>query len=256
MAELLVINKLNFGDTFKNFNISFPKEKLIYFSGKNNCGKTTLLRTIDRKIYTNNNIFINEKEINEYDIRDYYNRVQVLIPNEIVFINNTVEEEIAFYNKDLIDEKELIKNLKLTKYKKTQISNLDTKNKIKLQLLLSLLKKPKLLLLDDIMSYFNKEEVEQLNKLFKDYIKKNKTTIIITTINLENTINSDYLIIIDDNKIILEGKPLEILGNDNIINKVGLDLPFMIDLTTKLKDYTLVKEIEIDKDKLINKLWK
>ena len=30
MAELLLINKLNFGDTFKNFTISFPKEKLIY----------------------------------------------------------------------------------------------------------------------------------------------------------------------------------------------------------------------------------
>ena len=146
--------------------------------------------------------------------------------------------------------------MKLTKYKKTQISNLDAKNKIKLQLLLSLLKKPKLLLLDDIMSFFNKEEVEQLNKLFKDYIKKYKTTIIITTINLENTINSDYLIIIDDNKILLEGKPLEILGKDNIINKVGLDLPFMIDLTTKLKDYDLIKDIETDKDKLINKLWK
>ena len=54
MAELLLINKLNFGDTLKNFTISFPKEKLIYFSGKNNCGKTTLLRTIDRKIYTKN----------------------------------------------------------------------------------------------------------------------------------------------------------------------------------------------------------
>ena len=102
----------------------------------------------------------------------------------------------------------------------------------------------------------DKVEVEQLNKLLKDYIKKYKTTIIITTINLENTINSDYLIIIDDNKIILEGKPLEILGKDNIINKVGLDLPFMIDLTTKLKDYDLIKDIEIDKEKLINKLWK
>ena len=256
MAELLLINKLNFEDTFKNFNISFPKEKLIYFSGKNNCGKTTLLRTIDRKIYTKNNIFINEKEINEYDIREFYNKVQVIIPNEIVFINNTVEEEINFFNKGLVDEKELIKNLKLTKYKKTQISNLDTKTKIKLQILLSLLKKPKLLLLDDIMSYFEKDEVEQLNKLFKDYIKKYKTTIIITTINLENTINSDYLIIIDDNKIILEGQPLEVLQKDNIINKVGLDLPFMIDLTTKLKDYDLIKDIEIDKEKLINKLWK
>ena len=42
----------------------------------------------------------------------------------------------------------------------------------------------------------------------------------------------------------------------DIINKVGLDLPFMIDLTTKLKDYDLIKDIETDKDKLINKLWK
>ena len=40
MAELLLINKLNFGDTFKNFTISFPKEKFIQ--------KTTFLSMIKR----------------------------------------------------------------------------------------------------------------------------------------------------------------------------------------------------------------
>ena len=106
------------------------------------------------------------------------------------------------------------------------------------------------------MSYFDKDEVEELNNILKEYIKTYKVTILITTINLNNTINSDYLIIMIDNNIILEGKPLEVLDKDNIINKVGLDLPFMIDLSSKLRDYNLIEKIEIDKERLIDTLWK
>ena len=51
-------------------------------------------------------------------------------------------------------------------------------------------------------------------------------------------------------------EPLKVLEKDNIINKVDLDLPFMIDLSSKLRDYDLIKEIELDKESLINKLWK
>ena len=127
---------------------------------------------------------------------------------------------------------------------------------IKLQLLITLLRKPKVLFIDNIMSYFSKEEVNELNSILKDYIKEYKTTIVITTIDLNNTIESDYLIIFNDNKIVLEGEPLKVLEKDNIINKVDLDLPFMIDLSSKLRDYDLIKEIELDKEKLINTLWK
>ena len=51
-----------------------------------------------------------------------------------------------------------------------------------------------------------------------------------TTSDLNETLYSDYLYIINDSKIIIEGNPIEVLEKDNIINKAGLNLPFMIDL--------------------------
>ena len=256
MTKIIEIKNISYDNIFNKFNISFPMEKLIYLSGPNNCGKTTLIRTLDRKNDSKISISINNKELNTLNLLEYYKTIKCLIPKEIELINNTVQEEIDYHNKKLIDEQELIKRLKLTRLKKAQINSLRDKELIKLQLLISLLSKPKVLFIDNIMSYFNKEEIKELNDLLKDYIKEYKTTIIITTIDLNNTIYSDYLIIINDNKIVLEGEPLEVLEKDNIINKVNLDLPFMIDLSSKLRDYDLIKEIEIDKESLINKLWK
>ena len=56
--------------------------------------------------------------------------------------------------------------------------------------------------------------------------------------------------------IILEGEPLEVLQRDNIINKAGLEVPFMIDLSVKLRDYDLVSSIELDQDRMVDILWK
>ena len=43
---------------------------------------------------------------------------------------------------------------------------------------------------------------------------------------------------------------------DNIINKTGLSLPFMVDLSVKLRDYDLISNINLDKNRMINEIWK
>ena len=55
---------------------------------------------------------------------------------------------------------------------------------------------------------------------------------------------------------ILEGEPLDVLQNDNILNRIGLEVPFMIDLSVKLRDYDVVKDIELDKNRMVDILWK
>ena len=77
-----------------------------------------------------------------------------------------------------------------------------------------------------------------------------------TCSNLEDSLFSDILYIIKDNEIVLSGPPMEVLQNDNIINKTGLELPFMIDLSVKLRDYDLIQTIETDMDRLVNILWR
>ena len=64
------------------------------------------------------------------------------------------------------------------------------------------------------------------------------------------------LCIINKGKIALKGEPLRVLDKDNVLNKIGLEVPFMIDLSVKLKDYQLVNKIILNQEEMIEELWK
>ena len=41
-----------------------------------------------------------------------------------------------------------------------------------------------------------------------------------------------------------------------VVSTIGLNIPFMIDLSVKLRDYDLITDIETDYDRMIEALWK
>ena len=258
MLELIKITNLNYINIFKNFSISFPKQKIIFLTGPNNCGKTTLIRILAGEIYLNKCLEFNNQLVEENTLDNYLKNVKSIIPTEIAFTYNSLEEEILSYlNKTNIEEYNyLLRNLSLTKLKKNAFSTLSIKELIKIKLLLILLNCPKLLLLDDIGLYFTKEESAKIINLLKQYQKQKKLTVIMTTSNLEETLLADYLYVLNQSTIFLEGTPLEVLSKDNLLNKIGLQLPFMVDLSVKLKDYDLIKTIELDMKRMVDKLWK
>lgn len=235
MTKIIEINNFSDDNLFKNLDLSIEKNKITCISGANSCGKTTLIRILNREIITDNDILINRVNINDYTILDYTNLVQAVIPFEIVYENNIND-----------------KLLKKYKIKHRNIKLMTDKEIILTQLAIAIENKPKILLLDNIFIYFDDKEKKELFKLLKEL----KITVIYTTIDLSDSLYSDYLYIIGNKKIILEGNPLEVLERDNIINKVGLNLPFMIDLSVKLKDYELLDKIELNKNRMVNTLWK
>ena len=46
------------------------------------------------------------------------------------------------------------------------------------------------------------------------------------------------------------------MKEDSLINKIGLTLPFMVDLSLKLKYYDLIDDVELDMNRMVDKLWK
>ena len=66
MDIILNINDLCYINLFNNLNMYIEKNTINTVSGPNNCGKTTLMRILDRSIKTETNIVIHGKEINEY----------------------------------------------------------------------------------------------------------------------------------------------------------------------------------------------
>jgi len=94
-----------------------------------------------------------------------------------------------------------------------------------------------------------------LSKLF-EFLKENNIKFINVCNNIELSLYTDYLIVYDKNNILIEGTTVEVLKNEKLLKRVGIGLPFIVELSLLLKDYGLINEIYLDKESLVDKLWK
>lgn len=256
MNVILNINNLYYDNVFSNLNISIEDRRLISISGPNNCGKTTLARILDRRISGDFNINFQGRDITSYTLEEYNHKVQVVFPLEIHFKEETLEEEILYYSFNEEKKNYILKMLDLNKTIKKKITKLTTKEIIYYQIALALIKAESIVVIDGIDVYFNKQELNDLYKAFRLCIQRWDTSIVITSVSLDEALLTDELYIIKDKEVLLSGEPIKVLMKDNIINKAGLSIPLMIDLCVKLRDYDLIDKIEMNKERLIDELWK
>lgn len=269
MANILEIKNLNYKynktTIFKNFNLSVKENSYVSIAGNNTSGKTTLIKLISGILPSDNSITIGYSYINNNRIHDNSKDLGVVLGNELnSFLFEDVYKEMAFPLENLnIEVKEIEKRIleisslfKMNKLLDKKTSDLTNSEKQTLLIAIALLHNPKILLLDNAFSMMDRNTKNIVMNSLKTYQQENKTTIIQATTNLEETLNSDYLYIMNDGDIILEGEPLTVLKEDTLINRLGLSLPFMVDLSLKLEFYELLNEIEIDVDRMVNTLWK
>ena len=81
-------------------------------------------------------------------------------------------------------------------------------------------------------------------------------TIIYLTSDIESAIFGKKIAIIDNQQIIKCDKLKEILSDEKIFKQINQKLPFMADLSLKLKYYNLIDEVILDESKMVDKLWK
>ena len=261
MDVILNINDLKYKNIFNNLSIYIEKNKITTISGKNNCGKTTLIRILRREIKLDSNIILYGKNLNEYKPDEYLKIVRSVIPKEIIFIENTLEEELSFQSELLDKDKRIfmnyiVKGLKIKRMLNKEINTLSTSEIVLAQIAVALINHPDILLLDNIDNYLDLKELENVYNFLRDYRDKFGLTVIMTTIDLNQSLYSDYLYIIDEGRTLLSGEPITILQRDNLINKAGLNLPFMVDLSVKLRDYELITKLTLDMNRMVEELWK
>ena len=234
MSKEIIIENLNY-KILKELSISFDNNMFYTVTSPNRSGKTSLLKYINKEYNSSlidNNLYFNE-EIVENEVK-------------LSLINNNL------FNKEYLNH--IIRKYELEDIKNKDISSLSLEYKIFLKLIISIINNNKIILLDNIDNYVSDELMIKILDLIKE--EKKEKLIIMTLTNQKYSIDSDYLYVINKDKIILEGKPKEVLKNDNILNKNGIDLPFMIDLSTKLRDYNLLDTIITDMDGMVDLLWK
>lgn len=225
--NLIDIKNFSFKDTntiFFNLNLKIDDNSFIILVGPNNSGKTTFLKLLSGKIKSNivvdDSVYVNKKTL---------------------FFSKTVLDEIMLNTNSKKDAITYLEKFNIKEVKDLSPSELSIENIIILKLIISLLKKPKLLLLDNIFSCFEKERKKEIIKILNNISKENKFGVIYTSNNLNDSIYFDELYIIN-NKTLSQEVPKT------------LSLPFTLELSEKLLLYGLIKEEEYDLEELAKKL--
>lgn len=268
MDNIIQIKDLNFTYQdkviFKNLNLNIKKNSFVSIIGPNGSGKSTLIRILSGLNSYDGYITINGHYLNKENIKIIRRTLGVVFDNpDNQFIGQTVIDDLAFnlenlsYSKEEIN-KEISYIAKLFKIEKILLlepSNLNNSTKQKVAIASALIHKPKILMLDESLHQLDNKDKKIVFKALETYKKEHDLTIILITHNQEDTILSDRIIVIDKQKIILDGKVEEVYTKEKILYNLGIEIPFIIKLSINLKLYDLIDEIYLDKDKLVNKLW-
>ena len=93
-------------------------------------------------------------------------------------------------------------------------------------------------------------------KYLKKINTKNKITIINLTSNVEDSIYGKQIAILNNGKIMTKDKKEKVLEKEKDFKQANLNLPFIADLSIKLGYYGLLNKIVLDKNKMVDILWK
>lgn len=265
MANIIKIEGLDYKHIFNYFCLEIEKNTLISLIGPNGSGKSTLIKAMIGYIKTKGYINVDNYYVDDRNIKEVrktfgvvFDRINDNLVGETVLDNLTFtlnnlqydEEEIKYLLKEVCD------NFNLNNILNKKVSNLTNSEKQKVAIASIIICKPKIIILDDCINQLTRIEKDKLFEILKQYKKKYKTTIILVTHDLEDTINSDRIIVLDKGKIVLDDTPFKVYKKYDKIKSLGFKLPFMIELSLKLMNLNLIDHIYLDKGKLVDDLWK
>ena len=131
-------------------------------------------------------------------------------------------------------------------------NNLSFKEQKILVLCSALWQNPKTIFIDNLYSFLDNETIN----IFTTYFAENKITIVLVSTNIEEALNYKYMIVMDHGIVAIEGKTEQVLREEKILKRLGIGLPFYVDLSIQLKYYNLIDKIYLSKEELTKKLWK
>jgi ABC-2 type transport system ATP-binding protein len=199
----------------ENFSIDVPEASIYGLLGPNGAGKTTFIRIINQiSQQDSGDIFINNEKLKNSHIQD----IGYMPEERGLYKNMTVGDQLLYFgelkgmkkNDALKEAKYWFDQLEIDHWWKKKLSELSKGMAQKIQFVVTVLHRPKLLILDEPFSGFDPVNAN----LIKDQIIKLKekgTTIILSTHRMESVEEMcDHVALINNAKKVLDGKIFDV----------------------------------------------
>ncbi|MDQ0477501.1 ATP-binding cassette domain-containing protein [Chryseobacterium gotjawalense] len=199
----------------EDFSIDVPEASIYGLLGPNGAGKTTFIRIINQITQADSgNVYINKQKLNP----DHIRQIGYMPEERGLYKNMTVGDQLLYFgelkgmtkNDALKEAKYWFEQLEIDQWWKKKLSELSKGMAQKIQFVVTVLHRPKLLILDEPFSGFDPVNAN----LIKDQIlnlKKNGTTIILSTHRMESVEEMcDYVALINQSRKVLDGKVFDV----------------------------------------------
>ena len=218
-------------NALENINIRIKSGMTVGIIGGTGSGKSSLVQLIPR-LYdvADGSVTVGGVDVRKYDIKSLRNSVAMVLQKNLLF-SGTIKENLRWGNENATDE-EIIEACRLARADDfvrsfpdgydTHIeqggTNVSGGQKQRLCIARALLKKPKILILDDSTSAVDTKTDALIRAGFKEYIPE--TTKIIIAQRIASVQEADLIVVMENGRIAALGKHEELLGSSEIYREV------------------------------------
>ena len=215
----------------KDVNLKIHSGETIGIIGSTGSSKSTFVQLIPR-LYdvTKGSVKVGGVDVRDYDLDTLRNNVAMVLQKNVLF-SGTIKENLRWGNENATDE-EIEEACRLSQadgfirqfpdgydtYIEEGGTNVSGGQKQRLCIARALLKKPKILILDDSTSAVDTKTDAMIRKAFAEYIPE--TTKIIIAQRISSIEHADKIIVLDGGKVEAFGTHEELLDHDKIYSEV------------------------------------
>ncbi len=215
----------------KNVNLTISSGETIGIIGSTGSSKTTFVQLIPR-LYdaTKGRVLVGGVDVKDYDLDALRNEVAMVLQKNVLF-SGTIKDNLRWGNENATDE-EMIEACKLAEahpfisempdgydtYIEQGGTNVSGGQKQRICIARSLLKRPKILILDDSTSAVDTKTDALIRKAMKQYIPE--TTKIIIAQRISSIESADKIIVLDGGNVVSFGTHEELLESCDIYKDV------------------------------------
>lgn len=227
-----IIGKIKFQDVnfqynnkelFKDLNFEIKPNTMVAFVGKSGEGKSTILKLIGKNYKLNSGkILIDDTDINELSENTIRNNISIVSQAPYIF-NLSIKENIKLARPEATDE-EIIEVCKKSQIHDDIIAMKDGYNtlvgengvilsggqKQRIAIARALIRKSKIILLDEATSSLDNNNQERIKNVIKELSKDH--TVIIVAHRLSTIVDSDNIYLLHNHKIIANGTHKELIS--------------------------------------------